>query len=285
MNRTRDPAVSPLVVEHFSCGYGGDAAVVVRDASFTLASGTMNAIIGPNGGGKSTLLKGLLGLLPATPTGSARFFGGSLDAARARVAFVPQRAEIDWNFPASALDVAAMGLARKTGVFRRIGREGRDAAMRALETVALADVAHAQIGALSGGQQQRVLVARALAADAELLLLDEPFANADSAASARLLATLQQLARNGRTILAVHHDLAAVRAAFDRAIVIAGHVVADGPPSASLSGSVLAAAYGIDLTTAATTLTTPATTSTTSTASPRSTDSQAQAHRSTAAQQ
>jgi manganese/zinc/iron transport system ATP- binding protein len=171
-----------------------------------------------------------------------------------------------------------MGLARKAGVFRRIGRDGRDTAMRALETVALADVAHAQIGALSGGQQQRVLVARALAADAELLLLDEPFANADSAASARLLATLQQLARNGRTILAVHHDLAAVRAAFDRAIVIAGRVVADGPPSVSLSGSVLAAAYGIDLTTAATTLTTP-------TASPRSTDSQAQAHRSTAAQQ
>jgi manganese/zinc/iron transport system ATP- binding protein len=252
----RDATVHPLVVERFSCGYGGDTAVVVRDASFTLAPGTMNAIVGPNGAGKSTLLKGLLGLLPAKPTGNARFFGGSLDAARARVAFVPQRAEIDWNFPASALDVAAMGLARKTGVFRSIGRQGRDAAMHALETVALADMAHAQIGALSGGQQQRVLVARALAADAALLLLDEPFANADSAASARLLATLQQLARDGRTILAVHHDLAAVRASFDRAIVIAGRVVADGPPSTSLDGSVLAAAYGIDLTPATATTTT-----------------------------
>ena len=235
------------MVRDFSCGYGARDADVVRHASFALDEGTLNAIIGPNGGGKSTLLKGLLGLLPVAPSGEASFFGKPLASVRARIAFVPQRADIDWNFPASALDVAAMGLARKTGIFRRIGRDGRAAAMRALETVALADLAHAQIGELSGGQQQRVLVARALAADAELLMLDEPFANADSAASARLLATLKSLAHDGRTILAVHHDLATVRTTFDRALVVAGRIVADGPPHMSLDSSTLAAAYGIDV--------------------------------------
>ena len=218
---------------------------MVRDASFTLEAGTMTALVGPNGAGKSTLLKGILGLLPVAPSGDVRFFGQSLATARARIAFVPQRAEIDWNFPASALDVATMGFAARLGVFRRPGRAGRDAAIRALETVGLRPQADTQIGELSGGQQQRVLVARALAADAELLLLDEPFANADLAASANLLATLRTLSTGGRTILAVHHDLAAVRAHFDRAIVVAGAIAADGRPSDVLDPARLAAIYGL----------------------------------------
>ncbi|MFM7261478.1 MAG: metal ABC transporter ATP-binding protein [bacterium] len=217
----------------------------MRDASFTLEQGSMTALVGPNGAGKSTLLRGLLGLLPVAPSGEARFFGQPLAAARARVAFVPQRAEIDWNFPASALDVATMGVAAKLGVFRRPGRAGREAALRALTTVGLEAHAAAQIGELSGGQQQRVLVARALAAEAELLLLDEPFANADLAASTKLLATLRMLAREGHTILAVHHDLAAVRTHFDRAIVIAGAIAADGHPRDVLDPTRLAAVYGI----------------------------------------
>jgi manganese/zinc/iron transport system ATP- binding protein len=232
-------------VRNFSCGYGARDADVVRDASFTLESGSMTALVGPNGAGKSTLLKGLLGLLPVTPSGEAQFFGHPLAAMRARVAFVPQRAEIDWNFPASALDVATMGVAARLGVFRRPGREGRTTAMRALATVGLEAFAETQIGELSGGQQQRVLVARALAADAELLLLDEPFANADMAASTKLLATLRALAHEGRTILAVHHDLASVRAHFDRAIVVAGAIAADGQPREVLDPSQLAKIYGI----------------------------------------
>ncbi len=239
------PGDAPLAVRGYSCGYGTGAQDVVRDASFTLAAGTMNALVGPNGAGKSTLLKGLLGLLPVAPTGEALFFGRPFAASRARVAFVPQRAEIDWSFPASALEVATMGFAARLGVFRRPGREGRAAALRALETVGLAEMARAQIGELSGGQQQRVLVARALAADAELLLLDEPFANADAVASQRLLATLRALAREGRTVLAVHHDLAAVRAHFDRAIVIAGGIAADGAPCDVLDPDRLGPIYGI----------------------------------------
>jgi manganese/zinc/iron transport system ATP- binding protein len=218
----------------------------VRNASFTLNAGSMTALVGPNGAGKSTLLKGLLGLLPVTPSGEAYFFGKPLAAVRTRIAFVPQRAEIDWNFPASALDVATMGVAARLGVFRRPGREGRTTAMRALATVGLDAFADTQIGELSGGQQQRVLVARALAADAQLLLLDEPFANADLAASTKLLATLRALAHEGRTILAVHHDLAAVRAHFDRAIVVAGAIAADGRPSDVLEPSRLAKVYGIE---------------------------------------
>jgi manganese/zinc/iron transport system ATP- binding protein len=243
--RTTAPHEAPLSVRGYSCGYGAGEPDVVRGATFALGTGTLNALVGPNGAGKSTLLKGLLGLLPIAPTGEALFFGRPFAAARARVAFVPQRAEIDWSFPASALEVATMGFAARLGVFRRPGREGRAAAMRALETVGLADAARAQIGELSGGQQQRVLVARALAADAELLLLDEPFANADAAAAGRLLATLRALAREGRTVLAVHHDLAAVRAHFDRAIVIAGGIAADGAPREVLEPSRLAQIYGI----------------------------------------
>ncbi|MFZ9914370.1 MAG: metal ABC transporter ATP-binding protein, partial [Phycisphaerales bacterium] len=176
--------VSPLEARGLSAGYERGTAIV-EHVDFALRAGTMTAVVGPNGAGKSTLLKALLGLTPWR-TGAALYFGTSLADARRRVAVIPQRSEIDWNFPISALDVAAMGTYPRLGLLRRIGRHERAAAHAALEAVALGDAAHAQVGELSGSQQQRVLVARALAQDAALLILDEPFANIDAASSDRI---------------------------------------------------------------------------------------------------
>ena len=140
----------------------------------------MSAIIGPNGAGKSTLLKASLGVIPRL-SGEVRVFGNPLDKSRARIAYVPQRASVDWDFPTTVIDVVQMGLYRKTGLLGRLSGQMWDQAWTCLERVGMADFAERQIGQLSGGQQQRVFLARALAQDADLYLLDEPFAGVDAA--------------------------------------------------------------------------------------------------------
>ncbi len=233
----------PLDVSALSAGYTRDE-MIVRDASFSLTHGSMTALIGPNGAGKSTLLKGLLGLLPACTFDRVAFFGDALDAARARVAYIPQRSEIDWNFPASALDVVAMGLYRKLGFFRRVGGEAKAQARAALEQVGLRDEAMTQVGELSGGQQQRVLIARALVQNAELLFLDEPFANVDAFTEDRVAGILRGLRDQGRTILAVHHDLRSVRKHFDEVMLLNERILAKGNAAEVMTDARLAEAYG-----------------------------------------
>ena len=152
-------AAPALETRGLSAGYLRDEPVV-REISFTLARGSMTALIGPNGAGKSTLIKAMLGLVPFVTAERIAFLGTDLATARDRVAYIPQRSQIDWNFPACALDIVEMGLYPSLGLFRRVGRETREKAREALATVGLAGSARAQIGALSGGQQQRVLVAR-----------------------------------------------------------------------------------------------------------------------------
>ena len=249
----RDPVNSPqrnstlpLEVRGLSAGYGGERSVV-HDIAFTLAPSTMTALIGPNGAGKSTLLKAILALLPECHAERIAFFGTELSAARARVAYIPQRSAIDWNFPASALDVVAMGLYRKLGLFRRVGRDARETARAALETVGLGAVSTAPISELSGGQQQRVLIARALAQDADLLILDEPFANVDALTEERIAEVLRGLRDRGRTILAVHHDLRSVRRHFHDVMVLNGSLLAKGTAVEVMTDAVLAEAYGFPL--------------------------------------
>lgn len=233
----------PLDVSALSAGYTRDE-MIVRDASFSLMHGSMTALIGPNGAGKSTLLKGLLGLLPACTFDRIAFFGDTLDAARARVAYIPQRSEIDWNFPATALDVVAMGLYRKLGFFRRVGRDAKAQARAALEQVGLRDEAMEQVGELSGGQQQRVLIARALVQNAELLFLDEPFANVDAFTEEHVAGILRGLRDQGRTILAVHHDLRSVRKHFDEVMLLNERILAQGNAAEVMTDARLAEAYG-----------------------------------------
>ncbi len=233
----------PLDVRGFRGGYTRDE-LIVRDASFTLAPGSMTALIGPNGAGKTTLLKGLLGLLPLTHADRVAFFGRTLDESRNRVAYIPQRSEIDWNFPASALEVVGMGLYRKLGLFRRVTRSAKDASREALRAVGLVEEAHTQVGELSGGQQQRVLIARALVQDADILFLDEPFVNVDAFTEERIAELLRGLRDKGRTILAVHHDLRSVRTHFDDAMLLNGRLLAKGAASDVMTDALLAQAYG-----------------------------------------
>ncbi|HUG63143.1 MAG TPA: ABC transporter ATP-binding protein, partial [Methylomirabilota bacterium] len=222
MTAGTDPDM-PLSVRELSVAFGD--LPVLTDVSLDVPMSSMTAIVGPNGAGKSTLLKAALDLVPRR-SGTVSFFGEPFAKVRRRVAFVPQRAAVDWDFPATAIDVVLMGLYADLGLFRFPGRRQRERARAALERVGMADLAGRQIGRLSGGQQQRVFLARALIQDAELILLDEPFAGVDAATEQAVVAVLKTLNDQGRTVVAVHHDLSTVESYFDRVILLAGRVVA-----------------------------------------------------------
>ncbi|HEX2525593.1 MAG TPA: ABC transporter ATP-binding protein, partial [Geminicoccus sp.] len=176
------------------------------------------AVIGPNGAGKSTLLKAALGLVPVA-TGEVRWFGIVGGPPVGRVAYVPQRGQVDLTFPISAREVVEQGLYPRMGWFRRPGAAERAQAMQALASVGMTEFAERPIGELSGGQQQRVFVARALAQQAEVVLLDEPFAGIDATTEAILFRVLRDLADQGRLVLVVHHDLASVARHFDEVVL------------------------------------------------------------------
>ncbi|MFN3825918.1 MAG: metal ABC transporter ATP-binding protein [Pseudorhodobacter sp.] len=220
-----------------------DGARVVEDVSASFPTGALTAIVGPNGAGKSSLLKGALGLI-AADAGQARFFGSPLDAVRARVAYMPQRAAVDWDFPVRVIDVVLMGMHRRTGFWRPLRMRDRAAALAALDRVGMADFARRQIGALSGGQQQRVFMARALAQGADLYLLDEPFAGVDAATEAAISDVLRLLRDQGAAVVAVHHDLTTVAARFDRVLLLNRRVVAEGAVATTFTAEGLRRTYG-----------------------------------------
>lgn len=241
-----DPTPFPLpeaalVVRGLNVAYAEGRVLEGVDARF--ATGAMTAIVGPNGAGKSTLLKASLDLIPRL-AGDVQVFGAPFAAMRGRVAYVPQRAAVDWDFPARAIDVVQMGLYRETGALGRMTQTLRRRASEALARVGMADFARRQIGALSGGQQQRVFLARALAQGADLYLLDEPFAGVDAATEAAIVDVLHALRSEGKTIVAVHHDLATVPAYFDRVLMLNRRVIAEGPVATAFTIETLAATYG-----------------------------------------
>ena len=203
----------------------------------------MSAIVGPNGAGKSTLLKAALGIIPRL-SGEVHVFGETIRNARARIAYVPQSASVDWDFPTTVLDVVQMGLYRKVGLLGRLSGQARVQAHECLERVGLEDFANRQIGQLSGGQQQRVFLARALAQDADLFLLDEPFAGVDAATERAIIGVLKLLKDDGKTVVAVHHNLATVRDYFDHVFLINVRRIAEGPVETTFTTDNLHAAYG-----------------------------------------
>ena len=239
---------TPLHEPHIAC-HIEDLTVSYRDRpvlwdiDLNVPPGVMAAIVGPNGAGKSTLLKSALGLVPPV-AGHVRFFGRPYAQARRRVAYVPQRASVDWDFPATAHDVVMMGLYGHLGWLRRPGRAERARADAALEAVGMADFAHRQIGELSGGQQQRIFIARALVQEADLVLLDEPMAGVDAVTERAIVAILKGLRDQGRTIVVVHHDLQTVRAYFDWLVLLNVRVIAQGPVAEVYTGANLRATYG-----------------------------------------
>lgn len=230
-----------LAVRGMTVYYDQKPAIFSVDATFE--AGTMTAIIGPNGAGKSTLLKGALGLV--TPlSGVASVFGQSLDAARDRVAYVPQRASVDWDFPARVRDVVAMGLFGTLGLLGRFRAAHRQRVEACLSRVGMEDFADRQIGQLSGGQQQRVFLARALAQEADVYLLDEPFAGVDAATERAIIDVLKALRDAGKTVVAVHHDLTTVAAYFDHVLILNLRKISEGTVEDAFTDAALETAYG-----------------------------------------
>ncbi|AAV96592.1 metal ABC transporter ATP-binding protein [Ruegeria pomeroyi] len=240
-------ASSPLAVRGLTVSYGQKPAVFSVD--MTVQPGAMTAIIGPNGAGKSTLLKAALGIVKPL-SGQVTVFGRPLEEQRARIAYVPQRASVDWDFPTRVIDVVLMGLYRELGLLGRLRARHKAQALDCLARVGMRDFADRQIGQLSGGQQQRVFLARALAQDADLYLLDEPFAGVDAATEKAIISVLKSLKQAGRTVVVVHHDLATVSDYFDHVFLINTRRVAEGPVAEAFTADNLQAAYGGRLATA-----------------------------------
>lgn len=232
---------SPLSIHGLTVSYGEKPAVFSVDVSFR--PGQMTAIVGPNGAGKSTLLKAALGILRPL-SGQVTCYGRPLDEMRGRIAYVPQRASVDWDFPARVCDVVLMGMTRELGLLRRVQGSHRARALACLDRVGMQGFAHRQIGQLSGGQQQRVFLARALAQQADLYLLDEPFAGVDAATEKAIISVLHGLRAEGKTVIAVHHDLATVADYFDRVFLINTTAIAEGAVAEVFTPDHLQTAYG-----------------------------------------
>ena len=233
--------MNALEVRRLTVSYS--ARPVLWDVDATFPAGALSAIVGPNGAGKSTLLRAALGLVPAD-AGQALILGRPARRALDAVAYVPQREAVDWDFPITVREVVEMGRYRAAGWVRRLRRGDRAAVDAALERVGMSAYAARQIGELSGGQRQRIFLARALAQDTPVLLMDEPFAGVDARTEAALLDLLGQLRDAGRSVVVVHHDLGTVRRSFDWALVLNVRAIACGPVEEVVAAPVLARAYG-----------------------------------------
>ncbi|MFW6336385.1 MAG: metal ABC transporter ATP-binding protein [Phycisphaeraceae bacterium] len=216
---------------------------VLQDIDLDLPGGQLIAVVGPNGAGKSTLVKACLDLAP-TSRGEVRLLDEKYRKVRRRIGYMPQRESVDWDFPVSALDVVAMGLYGRIGWCKPVTRKYKRLAREAMDHVGIADLADRQISQLSGGQQQRVFLARALAQDAELYFMDEPFAAVDAATESAIVDVLRELQRTGKTCIVVHHDLATVPRYFDHVVLLNRTLVAAGPTAETFTADNLQRTYG-----------------------------------------
>ncbi len=239
--RPEHPGNLPLSIHDLTVAY--HRKPVIWDIELNIPEGKLVGVVGPNGAGKSTLLKACLDLVPKT-SGEVKVFGASYRERRSLVGYVPQRESVDWDFPVSALDVVAMGTYGRIGWFRRVGKKERRVAAEALERVGIAHLGDRQISQLSGGQQQRVFLARALAQDARLYVMDEPFAAVDAATEEAIVSLLKELSAEGKTCLVVHHDLATVMRYFDWLVLLNMRVVASGPTEEIFTRENLQKTYG-----------------------------------------
>jgi manganese/zinc/iron transport system ATP- binding protein len=228
-------------VEKLSVHY--DKTPVLWEVDFSIPKGQIVGVIGPNGAGKSTLLKTLIGFLRPI-SGKCTFFGKPYKEVQKQIAYVPQRTAVDWDFPIQVLDVVAMGLYGKRGLFKWVRKQDRDEALAMLERVGMAPFAHRQISELSGGQQQRVFLARALLQGAEIFLMDEPFAGVDMATEKALMEIFVELKAEGKTLMVVHHDLTTVKNHFDWVILLNSCLIDSGPTAEVLTEDNLKKAYG-----------------------------------------
>ena len=214
-----------LHVEDVTMAYRESA--VLWDIDLDVPTGVRCAIVGPNGAGKSTLLKGVLGLEKPV-AGYVRLWGKTIDEVRERIAYVPQRGAVNWDFPTTVFDVVLMGRYVHIGLMRRPGREDRERARAALAEMQLEKLAERQISELSGGQKQRVFIARALAQESDLYIMDEPLAGVDETTERIVMEKFVALQKARKTVIAVHHDLSTLDMYFDYLVVLNRTIKASG---------------------------------------------------------
>ena len=232
---------SPLSVHAMTVAY--NQRPVLWDVDYDAPTSAIVAIVGPNGAGKSTFLKAVVEAIPRS-TGVVEFWGAPFSTVRHRIAYVPQRESVDWDFPVSVLDVVAMGRYSRVGWFRSLGQSHYAAARHALAQVGMEGFADRQISQLSGGQQQRVFIARALAQEADLYLMDEPFAGVDAATEGVIVTILRKLRDSGKSVLCVHHDLTTISQYFDHVILLNTRVIASGPVASTFTKENVGRTYG-----------------------------------------
>lgn len=208
-----------------------------------IPEGEMTAIIGPNGAGKSTLMKAMLGLIPLA-SGYTLFRGKNIDEMRSKISYMPQRESVDWDFPINVEQVVMMGRNQSIGLFKKPRASDQLLVTQALHQVGLEAFAKRQIAELSGGQQQRVFLARALVQDADIFLMDEPFAGVDVGTEHMIMNVLQSMKKAGKTIIAIHHDLLSVSRNFDNALLLNLRKIAFGKTSDVLQDPILQETYG-----------------------------------------
>lgn len=235
----------PLEVHDLTVAY--HKKPVLWGIDLAVPPGQLVGIIGPNGAGKSTFIKAVMGLLTLS-SGWVKIFGQPMRKNLRRVGYVPQRESVDWDFPVNVMDVVLMGRYGKLGLFRRPSRADREVARDCLEKVKMLPYANRQIANLSGGQQQRVFLARALAQESDLYLMDEPFAGVDAATESAIVDIMHELKERGKTLLVVHHDLPTARNYFDRLILLNMRLVAYGPTDEVFTYELLQKTYGGRLT-------------------------------------
>ena len=224
-----------------------DKKPVLWNIDMTLPKGALIGIVGPNGAGKSTLIKAAMGLLPLG-SGYVRLFDKNLSEVRHKVSYVPQRESVDWDFPTSVMDVVLMGRYARLGLLSRPRKADKEMAMNCLRQVGMEPFIGRQISQLSGGQQQRVFLARALAQEADLYFMDEPFAGVDAATEAAILSIMQEMTTKGKTVVVVHHDLQSAAEFFDWMVLLNMRLVASGPIDRVFTNSLLQNTYGGKLT-------------------------------------
>ena len=234
---------TPLAIQVTDLTVAYQNQPVLWDVDLDVPPGVLMAIVGPNGAGKTTLIKAILGLVkPAA--GRVWIYGRPYAEQRRLVGYVPQRGSVDWDFPTSVMDVVMMGRYGTLGWIKRPGKAERRAASEALNKVGMLDFAERQISQLSGGQQQRVFLARALVQDAQVYFMDEPFQGVDATTERAIVALLQELRAQGKTVVVVHHDLQTVPEYFDWVTLLNVRRIASGPVDEAFSEQNLRLAYG-----------------------------------------
>ncbi len=235
----------PIEIDGLSVSY--DKKRVLANIYLNIPAGSLVGVVGPNGAGKSTLFKSILGLIDVS-AGQLKIFGKDVKENRIRMAYVPQKDEVDWTFPATVTDIVLMGRYPHKTIFQSLNKEDMAIAHEAMIDLDILQFKDRQIGALSGGQQQRVFIARALAQKADIFLLDEPFVGVDITTEEKIISILKSLSDQGKTLLVVHHDLSTVEEYFDQALLLNQRLIAYGDTSVTFTEENIAKTYGAQLT-------------------------------------